>query len=163
MNALSKSFYFLFIVVLMACSEKDEPVSTGDSMMSLAVYKTPTCGCCKKWVSHLKESGFSTKTHDQSSIEDVKQKHQIPANLRSCHTGISQQGYFFEGHIPAKYIAQFLAAPPENALGLAVPGMPAGSPGMEMGDRFNPYRIYVVYKDQRTEVFASVDSMEAQK
>ena len=75
--------------------------------------------------------------------------------MQSCHTGVSADGYFFEGHIPAKFVTAFLANPPENAAGLAVPGMPAGSPGMEMGDRFNPYSVILVKKDGTTEVYAT--------
>ena len=82
---------------------------------------------------------------------------------QSCHTAVTKGGYVFEGHIPAKYIEQFLASPPEGALGLAVPGMPLGSPGMEMGGRFTPYDIVLMNKDGSSSVFAHVPSAAAQK
>jgi hypothetical protein len=82
---------------------------------------------------------------------------------QSCHTAVTKEGFVFEGHVPAKFIEQFLAAPPEGALGLAVPGMPLGSPGMEMGDRFTPYDIVQMNKDGSSRVFAHVDSAAAQK
>jgi len=69
---------------------------------------------------------------------------------------VTKEGYVFEGHVPAKFIKQFMASPPANALGLAAPGMPMGSPGMEMGDRFSPYNIILMKKDGTSEVFASI-------
>jgi hypothetical protein len=82
---------------------------------------------------------------------------------QSCHTAVTKEGFVFEGHVPAKFIEQFLAAPPEGALGLAVPGMPLGSPGMEMGERFTPYDIVQMNKDGSSRVFARVGSAAAQK
>ena len=75
---------------------------------------------------------------------------------RSCHTGVSEDGYIFEGHIPSQYIAQFLSEDHPNAIGLSVPGMPVGSPGMEIGNRFMPYDVLILYKDGTSRVFAEV-------
>ena len=83
-------------------------------------------------------------------------------NLRSCHTAVSSQGYAFEGHIPARDSHQFLANPPADGIGLTVPAMPVGSPGMEVGDKFMPYRVLLMKKDGSTEVFASVESAAQQ-
>ena len=92
----------------------------------------------------------------------IKDLYRIANNLRSCHTAVSTQGYVFEGHIPARYIHQSLANPPADAMGLTVPAMPVGSPGMEVGDKFMPYQILLMKKDGSTEVFASVGSMAQQ-
>ena len=82
--------------------------------------------------------------------------------MRSCHTAVTSDGYVFEGHVPAKYIAQFLANPPSEAIGLAVPGMPMGSPGMEYQNKFSPYQVMQINKDGSTAVYAEGDSANAQ-
>lgn len=142
------------------CS-RDEPAVPSASL-DLKVYKTPTCGCCGSWVTHIEKEGFKTEVFDQSSLQSLKKELGIPLQLQSCHTGVSEDGYFFEGHIPAKYIERFLQKPPEGALGLTVPGMPIGSPGMEVEDRFSPYDILLVKNDGSTQVFASIGSYEQQ-
>ena len=91
----------------------------------------------------------------------IKQQLGITNRYRSCHTAVYKD-FVFEGHIPAKFIQQFVANPPANAIGLAVPGMPLGSPGMEVEDRFNPYTIYQVNADGEPTVFAMIDNMADQ-
>lgn len=118
----------------------------------LDVYKSPTCGCCVKWMDHLAQSGFSTTAH----IGTLDQDFGVPARYGSCHTGVSEQGFVFEGHVPARYVRQFLEDPPEGALGLSVPAMPVGSPGMEYRNEFNPYDVLLLKKDGTVEVYASV-------
>jgi hypothetical protein len=159
-NLLSKSLILFVFAVLAACSASEAPKA--QEGIALEVFKSPTCGCCGKWVTHLEESGFNTTVRNQNSLDSIKKKLGVPANMQTCHTGVSADGYFFEGHIPAKFVTAFLANPPENAAGLAVPGMPAGSPGMEMGDRFKPYSVILVKKDGTTEVYAEVASLEEQ-
>ena len=83
--------------------------------------------------------------------------HQIEDEYRSCHTAVSSDGYIFEGHIPSEYITQFLTEKPANALGLSVPGMPHGSPGMEVGNHFMPYDVLVLFKDGTSKVYAQVN------
>ena len=80
----------------------------------------------------------------------------IKPEYRSCHTSVSNNGFIFEGHIPAKYITKFLLEDHPNAIGLSVPGMPLGSPGMEFDDRFTPYNILILYKDGSSEVYAEI-------
>ena len=123
---------------------------------SLLVHKTPTCGCCKKWVKHLEANSFSTMIKDHQNLQKVKEQHSIKPKYQSCHTAVSQDGYVFEGHIPSKFIKQFLANPEADAIGLAVPGMPLGSPGMEVEGRFMPYDVLVLYKDGSSKVYAEV-------
>ena len=127
-----------------------------DSQFDLLVHKTPTCGCCKKWVDHMEENGFSITTEDHQSLAMIKDDLQIQPKFRSCHTGVSQEGYFFEGHVPSKFVKQFLANPESDAIGLSVPGMPLGSPGMEIEGRFMPYDVLVLYKDGSSKVYAEV-------
>ena len=126
------------------------------------VYKSPTCGCCVKWIDHLEQYGFTSTINHPSDMNAVKKKLGISSQTASCHTAVSEKGYVFEGHIPGPYIQQFLQNPPENAIGLSVPAMPVGSPGMEVGDRFQPYKIYQLNEDGTLQVYASVDKPEQQ-
>lgn len=128
----------------------------------LTVYKSPSCGCCKHWITHVEQHGLSTASMDTLEMDRIKQDYQIRPNYRSCHTGVSQQGYVFEGHVPAKYIKQFLAEAPSNALGLAVPAMPVGSPGMEVEDQFMPYDILLLHADGGSSVYAHIANYQAQ-
>jgi hypothetical protein len=98
---------------------------------TIVVYKSPTCGCCAKWVEHLQSAGFHVVVHDTEDVDAVKDGSGVPAQLRGCHTAIAGR-YVIEGHVPASDIRQLLRQRPAIA-GLAVPGMPSGSPGMEGG------------------------------
>ena len=122
----------------------------------LSVYKSPSCGCCADWVDHIEAAGFTTSIHHPENLNRIKAQRGIAPRYGSCHTAISGQGYVFEGHIPARYIRQFLDNPPAAAIGLAVPAMPAGSPGMEMDGRFSPYQVRLLDKDGGHTVFARV-------
>jgi hypothetical protein len=127
-----------------------------DSNFELLVHKTQTCGCCKMWVKHMEENGFTVNTKDHQSLVKIKEELKIEPKHRSCHTGVSSRGHFFEGHIPSEYVSQFLSEGNPNAIGLSVPGMPLGSPGMEVEDRFTPYDVLVHYKDGSTKVYAEI-------
>ena len=139
-------------------------VSFGQSLddIVLNVYKEVTCGCCVGWIQHMDERGYSSNVFHPTDIQAVKDEFGLKPEWRSCHTAVTKEGYIFEGHIPEKFIAQFLVAPPQGALGLAVPGMPIGGPGMEIGNRFTPYDILLIKKDGSHEVFASIDSADKQ-
>jgi hypothetical protein len=108
----------------------EEPVIT--------VHKDPTCGCCAGWVQHLQTAGFVTKVIETKDIDAVKTRLGVPDDLAACHTAVVS-GYVIEGHVPAAALRRFLAEKP-NAAGLAVPGMPIGSPGMEGGSP-EPYQV----------------------
>ena len=97
----------------------------------ITVHKDPSCGCCSGWVQHLQKAGFVTKVFDTKDIDAVKRRLGVPDDLAACHTA-EVAGYVIEGHVPAAALKRFLAEKP-NAKGLAVPGMPIGSPGMEDG------------------------------
>ena len=129
---------------------------TTDNSELLLVHKTATCGCCKQWIKHLEKNGFSISTKDHQSLQDIKESYQIKSEYRSCHTGVSKDGYIFEGHIPSKYITQFLSEEHSNAIGLSVPGMPLGSPGMEFEGKFMPYDVLLLFKDGTSKVYAEV-------
>ena len=129
----------------------------------LNVYKESTCGCCNGWIDHMNENGYSTAFHHPVDIQKLKDEFGLRNEWRSCHTAVHKDGYYFEGHIPEKFIAQFLASPPAGAMGLAVPGMPIGGPGMEMGNRFTPYDILLINKDGSHSIFASIESASEQR
>jgi len=126
------------------------------------VYKDPNCGCCSAWVDHMVSKGFEIKSHNTQNMTAVKAMYGVDASVSSCHTGITEGGYVVEGHVPARYLEQFLANPPEGAIGLSVPAMPVGTPGMEMGDRFDPYQVVTIMKDGQHQVFAEVNSAQQQ-
>ncbi|MGP4713308.1 MULTISPECIES: DUF411 domain-containing protein [unclassified Psychrobacter] len=126
--------------------------------VSATVYKDANCGCCKEWIGHAKGHGLSATAHDVDDLSLFKDRYSVPQQMRSCHTTVTTDGYVFEGHVPAKYMAQFLAKPPSDAIGLAVPSMPVGSPGMEYQDKFMPYKVMQLNKDGTSEIYAAIES-----
>ncbi|USD64627.1 DUF411 domain-containing protein [Vibrio sp. SCSIO 43136] len=122
----------------------------------MITHKSPTCGCCDDWVTHMQDAGFEVTVKNHDNMSPIKQKLGVTPQLASCHTAVID-GYVFEGHIPAKDIKAFLANPPKQALGLAVPGMPLGSPGMEYGDQKHPYKVYAFNEQGQTFTFASYE------
>lgn len=152
----------VFLLFLTACSESEKHATKSATIATLDVYKSRTCQCCQQWVHHMEDVGFDTKTHHPSDLNRIKNDYGIAPEFQSCHTAVTSNGYVFEGHIPARFVQQFLENPPDDAIGLSVPGMPAGSPGMEMGDRFTPYKVWLLKKDGSADVFASVNSRDQQ-
>jgi len=128
----------------------------------LDVYKSPSCHCCVDWMKHLEQDGIGTRSHHPADLDAQKAGHGVPEAYTSCHTGVSADGYVFEGHVPAKFIRQFLASPPPGARGLLVPGMPLGSPGMESDDFFMPYKILLLKDDGSVEVYVDVSNAAQQ-
>ena len=120
---------------------------------SITVYKDPSCGCCTKWVDHLRANGFAPEVHDRSDMEALKDSLGVPAALRSCHTAVVG-AYVIEGHVPASDVTRLLASKPAKTVGVAVPGMPAGSPGMEMGGRVDRYDVIAFAPGGATRIFA---------
>lgn len=125
-----------------------QPANAAD----VVVYKSPTCGCCKNWISHLQENGFTVEVHNRRNMSPIKTELGVPRHLQSCHTA-TVGGYVLEGHVPAEEIARLLKEKPQIK-GLAVPGMPMGSPGME-GPRKDAYDVVTFQENGRTTVFAS--------
>jgi hypothetical protein len=119
---------------------------------TITVYKDPNCGCCKSWIEHLIKHGYRVDAKDTSEMAEIKRTLGVPDDLTSCHTGVVN-GYLIEGHVPAADIARLLKEKPKIA-GLAVPGMPMGSPGME-GPRTDHYKVLSFDKAGKTKTFAS--------
>jgi hypothetical protein len=126
-------------------------VAMAQSALSITVNKTPYCGCCKQWMAHLQANGFTASGKDVDDTAPVRASLGMPAKLGSCHTAVIN-GYVIEGHVPAEDIKRLLKEKPK-ALGLAVPGMPLGSPGMESANP-QPYETLLVMKDGSTKLWA---------
>ncbi|MCY1181236.1 hypothetical protein D9M73_217300 [compost metagenome] len=120
--------------------------------LNIDVYRDPNCGCCKAWIKHLQDNGFTVQDHDEPNMSAVKQRLDVAPRLASCHTGVID-GKFVEGHVPAEQVK--LLAKRSDLRGLAVPGMPMGSPGMEMGDHKDAYQVIGLTQDGRDEVVAN--------
>ncbi|MGQ9424524.1 DUF411 domain-containing protein [Gilvimarinus sp. F26214L] len=161
--------YVLALALLLAgCNEAtQEPVRESASVATVAadssrhqkgvaleVYKSETCGCCEDWMEHMDRAGYGLTAHHPVDLNSKKQSLGIAPRYQSCHTAVTDDGYVFEGHVPAKVVERFLAEKPADAIGLAVPGMPLGSPGMEVEDRFTPYDVVLLKKDGSSEVYA---------
>src|SRR5512144_1643817 len=131
------------------------PASAVDTSAPIEVWKSATCECCGAWVKHLEANGFTVKVNvaDPSALASLKRQAGIGDKLASCHTA-KIDGYVIEGHVPGTDIKRLVAEHPD-AVGLTVPGMPLGSPGMEQGMEFEPYDVLLIKKDGSTETFAS--------
>jgi hypothetical protein len=122
----------------------------------MTVYATPTCGCCGAWVDHMREAGFTVRVVFRNDLGPVRLEHRLPPGLVSCHTGVVD-GYAVEGHVPADVVRRLLTEKPA-VLGVAVPGMPVGSPGMEHPTGFaEPYNVYTYDSSGRAAVYARVN------
>lgn len=124
----------------------------GPAAPVIDVYKSPTCGCCVKWIDHLKANGFTVRSHDTDDVARHKARLGIPAGYGSCHTA-EVGGYAIEGHVPARDIRRLLKEKPQ-ARGLTVPGMPIGSPGMEQGSHQDPYEVILLDKRGAPRVYS---------
>lgn len=140
-------FYALTTALLLALAAGCGKTSNAEV---ITVYKSPTCGCCKKWISHLEANGFEVKAYDTHDMQSVKQQNGVADHLASCHTAIVN-GYVIEGHVPADSIKRLLKEKPVAA-GLTVPGMPMGSPGME-GPRKDPYNVLLFNRAGDSAIF----------
>ena len=118
----------------------------------ITVYRSPTCSCCGKWIEHVKQNHFVVKDIISDDMQAIKQKYGVPGELASCHTAVVD-GYVVEGHVPAVDIQKLLETKPE-VVGISAPGMPMGSPGMEMGDRADDFAVVSFDKAGNVKVFA---------
>ena len=129
----------------------DTPAVAGPA---ITVYKSPTCGCCALWVKHLEESGFDVSVTDTEALQAIKAEHGVGDHLASCHTALVD-GYVVEGHVPADDIRSMLESRPD-IVGLAVPGMIVGTPGMEVaGHPAQPYQVLAFDREGRATVYAN--------
>lgn len=159
------------IVVLLALSlglaacegeRVDAAAAPQANQQALTVLKDPSCGCCALWIDHVTERGFVAQISHPTDLNREKLERGIAPQYQSCHTAVSSEGFVFEGHVPANLMQRFLDEKPANALGLAVPGMPLGSPGMELGDQFQPYDVLLLKTDGTSEVYARVNTQAEQ-
>lgn len=139
----------------LAAATASLPLAAQAAAPMVEIWKDPNCGCCQDWVKHLNKNGFATRVHDEGN-GPARERLGIPAKLGSCHTG-RVGGYAIEGHVPAREMQRLLKEKPK-AIGLAVPGMPIGSPGMDgpaYGDQRDAYDVLLVLTDGSTRVFQS--------
>lgn len=138
-NAFSRRMFAVFAVAGIALLSSGLPSLAIADEVTMRVFKSPYCGCCAAWVDHMREAGFSVEVTNLEDMTPAKTHFGISDDLQSCHTAVVD-GYVIEGHVPADDVKRLLAERPEAA-GLSVPGMPIGSPGMEQGDRTEPYDV----------------------
>ena len=119
--------------------------------VDIVVYRSPTCSCCSKWIKHLQSHNFNVKDIIKKDMQAVKKQMQVPAKLGSCHTALVN-GYWVEGHVPADDIKKMLSEQPD-ILGLSVPAMPSGTPGMEMGNRKDPFNVISLDKQGNAQLY----------
>jgi len=154
---MKSGFAIAMAFAVIACSKKEEPkqadivATPSASLVSIKVYKTPTCGCCKAWVEHLEQNGFKVEVMDMPDLSSVKDKYGVKPEMQACHTAVVGD-YVVEGHVPADLIMKMVKEKPSIA-GLAVPGMPSGSPGMEGGTK-ERYSVLTFDRAGRTTVYA---------
>ena len=143
-------------------STAPQPSPAGMSTVAfIEVWKTPTCGCCKMWIEHLQKEGLEVKANDVPQTAPIRTKLRIPDDMGSCHTGLIA-GFAIEGQVPASEIKRLLAEPEslrQQVIGLSVPGMPIGSPGMEMGTKRDKYDVMLVLKSGQHRVYQSYSSL----
>jgi len=147
---MRKLQFLIFAMLLSGCAG-----GADDALPAVVVYKTPACGCCLAWADHMRAAGFEVEVHDVDDLGPIKGEMGVPPGHGSCHTA-RVGDYFVEGHVPAGDVTRLLAEKP-RARGLAVPGMPLGSPGMQQGEARQPYDVLLVAKDGSTTVFAHHD------
>lgn len=159
--------YLMMAVLLTGCGRGQDtrvtPAVTHDFDTQLLMFKDPYCGCCTDWADHVEDSGLTISGRDSDEMGRIKREFGIAGQYQSCHTAVwHEHPFVFEGHVPARLIQQFLADPPAGAIGLAVPGMPFGSPGMEIDDRFDPYEVLLLKEDGSSSVYARIDTPQQQ-
>jgi len=121
--------------------------------VDIVVYKSPTCSCCGKWLEHLKQNNFNVKDIVTEDVQAIKQKYGVSEAMASCHTAIVD-GYVIEGHVPANDVMTLLKTKPK-IVGIAVPGMPSGTPGMEMGGKIDAYNVMSFDKENHSAIYHS--------
>ncbi|TFG84867.1 MAG: DUF411 domain-containing protein [Chromatiales bacterium] len=142
------------VVLLLASGAHADPEKAGQSADQplVKVWKTPTCGCCGKWVRHMQAAGFRVEVTDVANVDPIKTANGLPLHLASCHTALVG-GYVVEGHVPASDVRRLLAEKPD-IVGLTAPGMPPGSPGMDVPGS-PPFDVLSLGKDGKTAVYAT--------
>ena len=124
---------------------------SGKTVQAITIYKSPNCGCCQDWAEHLAANGFETRIVETDNLNEIKQEYDVPRDMASCHTALIGD-LVIEGHVPANDIVAYLEAPQFNTIGLSVPGMPHGTPGMETG-RKDDYQVIAFNANGKQGVF----------
>jgi hypothetical protein len=137
--------------LLVACAATLAPALATAAESVITVYKSPSCGCCEAWIEHLREAGFSVEARDELNLDALRTRLGVPRRLAGCHTA-TVDGYVVAGHVPAEQVKRLLREKPALG-GIAVPGMPVGSPGME-GPGGRPYRVMSWTRDGKVEVIS---------
>lgn len=155
----SNSYRVFLAIALLAAALIHVPIANAEKIAtgSMVVYKSPSCGCCAAWIDHMKQMVFSPTIKHPDDINTIKNQLGIAPAYQACHTA-TLKGYAFEGHIPADVIRQFLAEKPSDVIGLAVPGMPMGSPGMDTNRKYRPYQVLQLNKDGSSTPYAEVSA-----
>jgi hypothetical protein len=150
---MNRRGWFQMTIAGLATSAFTRRALGASSAPQVTVYKSPTCGCCANWVKHMKTNGVTVEAHDVSDdmLDQVKTTAGVPATLRSCHIALGG-GYAFEGHVPADLVKKVMTTKPKLA-GLAVPGMPVGSPGMEMAGQADSYQVMAFDRQGKSWVY----------
>lgn len=146
----------LFSTAGFAENTPDKAAGKDQQPVEITVYRSPTCGCCSKWITHLQQNNFKVKDIVTENVAGIKEKYGVPKNLQSCHTAIVG-GYVIEGHVPASDIRSLLKIKPA-VTGLSVPGMVTGTPGMEMGGSKNPFKVIAFDRQGHMQIFNSYEN-----
>ena len=145
MHSILRTFLLMIVSALTVAT------ATAAGLPEIEVWKDPNCGCCTKWIDHLRQAGFDVTAHETARVDDARGKLGMPTRYAACHSA-RVGGYVIEGHVPASDVKRLLEEQPD-AIGLAVPGMPMGSPGME-GPRSEPYQTLLIGRGGKASVFA---------
>lgn len=136
-------------------AKTDLKEASGDSAKAITVYKSPTCGCCSKWEEHLTKAGFQVTSKPTENMTEIRKQYNVPEKMQSCHTAVIG-GYVIEGHVPADDVKKLLETRPAGVAGLAAPGMPPKSPGMQPeGEKPSGYDVLSFDRQGNSKVFAS--------
>lgn len=148
---MTRLLFAIIVTTIFTCGQAqaessswDKSTQTYDGKKDITVYRDPNCGCCKDWIKHLRKHDFNVTDVTSNNMSAVKQQYSVPPKMASCHTAIID-GYVIEGHVPADDIKKLLKTRPD-IIGLSVPQMPVGTPGMEQGQRKDPFAVIKIDK-----------------
>jgi hypothetical protein len=152
-ESISRRTLFARVLAAVPLAAAGSALVGAQTPVPITINKDPGCGCCEKWVAHMRAGGFAPTVHDTADMKTVKGRYKVPGALESCHTGIVG-AYVIEGHVPAADVKALLARKPAGVAGLSIPGMPASAPGMD-GRPFTPYTVLAFDAAGKTTTFAT--------
>lgn len=142
---------FLTMAMLVLSAQVRAEAPAAEKPIDIVVYRSPSCGCCGKWLEHMKQNNFNVQDNVTENMQAIKEKYGVSKEMASCHTALVD-GYVVEGHVPAADIRELLRTKPK-VTGIAVPGMVSGTPGMEMGGRKEPYQVMSFDAENHYQIF----------